>query len=103
VTADVALLLWAIAYTEKMEQGWPPCDADYVKTNELVRNNSYSKFRLNKRECIPMLLHICRGWGYLGDGRDLASSNAAFPASIVRLVPFVQASPLHHLLPALRT
>jgi hypothetical protein len=30
------LSLWAIAYAEKMEQGWPPCDANYKKTNEIV-------------------------------------------------------------------
>jgi hypothetical protein len=33
------LPLWAIAYAEKMEQGWPPCDADCKKTNEIVRNH----------------------------------------------------------------
>jgi hypothetical protein len=33
------LPLWAITYAEKMEQGWPPYDANYKKTNEMVRNN----------------------------------------------------------------
>jgi hypothetical protein len=34
------LPLWDIAYTEKMEQGLPPCDTDYKKTNEIVRNHA---------------------------------------------------------------
>jgi hypothetical protein len=40
VTSDVALPLWAIAYVEKVEQGWPPCDANYEKTNKMVRNHA---------------------------------------------------------------
>jgi hypothetical protein len=40
VTLDVALPLWAIAYAEKVKQGWPPCDADYEKTNKMVRNHA---------------------------------------------------------------
>jgi hypothetical protein len=40
VTSDVALPLWAITYTGKMEQCWPPCDADCEKTNEMVRNHA---------------------------------------------------------------
>jgi hypothetical protein len=47
VTSDVALRLWAIVYVEKTEQGWPPCDADYEKTNEMIRNHAQSKDRLN--------------------------------------------------------
>jgi hypothetical protein len=40
VMADIVLPLWAISYAKKMEQGWPPCDADYVITNEMVRNHA---------------------------------------------------------------
>jgi hypothetical protein len=40
VTLDIALPLWAIPYVEKVEQGWPPCDVDYEKTNKVVRNHA---------------------------------------------------------------
>jgi hypothetical protein len=60
-----------------MEQGRPPCDADCKKTNEIVRNNIQSSvIYLNKKEGLPMLLHIGPGSGCLGGGRDLASSYA---------------------------
>jgi hypothetical protein len=60
-----------------MEQGWPPYDADCKKTNEIVRNNIQSSaIYLNKKEDVPMFLQISLGCGCLGDGRDLASSDA---------------------------
>jgi hypothetical protein len=60
-----------------VEQGRPPCDADCKKTNEIVRNIIYSSaIYLNKKEGVPMLRHIGPGSGYLGGGRDLASSYA---------------------------
>jgi hypothetical protein len=68
------LPLWAIAQAEKMEYGWPPCDADYKKTNEIVEIISNSVIYLNKKG-VPMRLHICRGCSCLGGRRDLASSN----------------------------
>jgi hypothetical protein len=57
-----------------MEQGRPPCDTDCKKTNEIVRNN-ISAIYLNKKEGLPMLMHIGLGCGCLGGGKYLASSD----------------------------
>jgi hypothetical protein len=59
-----------------VEQGWPPCDANCKKTKEIVRNNIKSSvIYLNKKDGIPMLLHIGLCCDCLGGGRDLASSD----------------------------
>jgi hypothetical protein len=41
VVGDIGrrLALMGHSITEKVEQGWPTCDADCKKTNEIVRNN----------------------------------------------------------------
>lgn len=47
-TSDVALPLWAIANALKMEQGWPPCDADCEKNSKMIRNHAELSVRINK-------------------------------------------------------
>jgi hypothetical protein len=41
VVGDVGRRLAFVGHSisREMEQGWPPCDANCKKTNEIVRNN----------------------------------------------------------------
>ena len=50
VVGDIGrrLPLWAIANALKMEQGWPPCDADCEKNNKMIRNYVELRVRINK-------------------------------------------------------
>jgi hypothetical protein len=32
----------------ELEQGWPPCDADYEKNSKMIRNHAELSVRINK-------------------------------------------------------